>query len=284
MREKQKRQERLRRWLIPTSVTVVVLAIVAIVVLVVITSAPPPAVGGRPEEHDQRRHPVHRVQTATMVADRDRRPIPAERHTDPDRQPTRRRARRTSSPTSTSVPGLQGVRGDQRRDRSSRSSQPGTPRSRCTRSRSSTATSRRLALLESRATTPAPASPTTPPTSFYAVMAAMFASQPHGGHRRAHQRPDRRPSSPAPGSTNGDVDTCINGRDLQGLGDRGHRPRARPDSRPEALRGQFGTPTVLVNGAAVHGQPSPTPSRVPDVRSPSARRRLDADADARRRR
>ncbi|MBW8871578.1 MAG: thioredoxin domain-containing protein [Leifsonia sp.] len=41
-REKQKRQERLRRWLIPTGVTVVVLAIVAIVVLVVTTSAPPP--------------------------------------------------------------------------------------------------------------------------------------------------------------------------------------------------------------------------------------------------
>jgi len=41
-REKQKRQERLRRWLIPSGVTVVVLAIVAIVVLVVTTSAPPP--------------------------------------------------------------------------------------------------------------------------------------------------------------------------------------------------------------------------------------------------
>ena len=41
-REKQKRRERTRRWLIPTSVTVVVLAIVAIVVLVVTTSAPPP--------------------------------------------------------------------------------------------------------------------------------------------------------------------------------------------------------------------------------------------------
>ena len=41
-REKQKRQERMRRWLIPTGVTVVVLAVVAIVVLVVTTSAPPP--------------------------------------------------------------------------------------------------------------------------------------------------------------------------------------------------------------------------------------------------
>ena len=41
-REKQKRQERLRRWLIPSGVTVVVLAVVAIVVLVVTTSAPPP--------------------------------------------------------------------------------------------------------------------------------------------------------------------------------------------------------------------------------------------------
>jgi len=41
-REKQKRQEALRRWLIPTGVTVVVLAVVAIVVLVVTTSAPPP--------------------------------------------------------------------------------------------------------------------------------------------------------------------------------------------------------------------------------------------------
>ena len=41
-REKQKRQERLRRWLIPSGVTVVVLAVVAIVVLVVSTSAPAP--------------------------------------------------------------------------------------------------------------------------------------------------------------------------------------------------------------------------------------------------
>ncbi len=39
-REKQKRQERLRRWLIPTGVTVVVVAIVAVVALVVSTSAP----------------------------------------------------------------------------------------------------------------------------------------------------------------------------------------------------------------------------------------------------
>lgn len=39
-REKQKRQDRLRRWLIPTGVTVVVVAIVAIVVLVVSTSGP----------------------------------------------------------------------------------------------------------------------------------------------------------------------------------------------------------------------------------------------------
>jgi protein-disulfide isomerase len=42
VREKQKRSENLRRWLIPTGVTVVVLAIVAIVVLVVSMSAPPP--------------------------------------------------------------------------------------------------------------------------------------------------------------------------------------------------------------------------------------------------
>ena len=42
VREKQKRSESLRRWLIPTGVTVVVLAIVAIVVLVVSMSAPPP--------------------------------------------------------------------------------------------------------------------------------------------------------------------------------------------------------------------------------------------------
>jgi protein-disulfide isomerase len=48
-REKQKRQERLRRWLIPTGVTVVVLAIVAIVVLVVTTSAPPPQSANGPK-------------------------------------------------------------------------------------------------------------------------------------------------------------------------------------------------------------------------------------------
>ncbi len=48
-REKQKRQERLRRWLIPTGVTVVVLAIVAIVVLVVSTSAPAPQTAKGPE-------------------------------------------------------------------------------------------------------------------------------------------------------------------------------------------------------------------------------------------
>jgi protein-disulfide isomerase len=48
-REKQKRQENLRRWLIPTGVTVVVLAIVAIVVLVVTTSAPPPQSANGPK-------------------------------------------------------------------------------------------------------------------------------------------------------------------------------------------------------------------------------------------
>lgn len=48
-REKQKRQERVRRWLIPTGVTVVVLAIVAIVVLVVTTSAPPPQSAAGPK-------------------------------------------------------------------------------------------------------------------------------------------------------------------------------------------------------------------------------------------
>ena len=39
-REKQKRAERIRRWVIPTSVTVAILAIVAIVVVVVANSAP----------------------------------------------------------------------------------------------------------------------------------------------------------------------------------------------------------------------------------------------------
>jgi len=48
-REKQKRAENLRRWLIPTSVTVVVLAIVAIVVLVVSTSAPAPQSANGPK-------------------------------------------------------------------------------------------------------------------------------------------------------------------------------------------------------------------------------------------
>jgi protein-disulfide isomerase len=48
-REKQKRQESLRRWLIPTGVTVVVLAIVAIVILVVTTSAPPPQSAAGPK-------------------------------------------------------------------------------------------------------------------------------------------------------------------------------------------------------------------------------------------
>ncbi len=48
-REKQQRQERLRRWLIPTGVTVVVLAIVAIVVLVVSTSAPAPQTAKGPK-------------------------------------------------------------------------------------------------------------------------------------------------------------------------------------------------------------------------------------------
>jgi len=48
-REKQKRQERLRRWLIPSGVTVVVLAIVAVVVLVVSTSAPAPQTAAGPK-------------------------------------------------------------------------------------------------------------------------------------------------------------------------------------------------------------------------------------------
>jgi protein-disulfide isomerase len=48
-REKQKRQERLRRWLIPTGVTVVILAIVAVVALVVSTSAPAPQTAAGPK-------------------------------------------------------------------------------------------------------------------------------------------------------------------------------------------------------------------------------------------
>ena len=48
-REKQKGQERLRRWLIPSGVTVVVLAIVAIVVLVVSTSGPAPQTAAGPK-------------------------------------------------------------------------------------------------------------------------------------------------------------------------------------------------------------------------------------------
>jgi len=48
-REKQKRQERMRRWLIPTGVTVVVVAIVAVVVLVVSTSAPAPQTAAGPK-------------------------------------------------------------------------------------------------------------------------------------------------------------------------------------------------------------------------------------------
>ncbi|MDP9027504.1 MAG: DsbA family protein [Actinomycetota bacterium] len=48
-REKQKRAENLRRWLIPTSVTVVLLAIAAVVVLVVSTSAPAPQTAAGPK-------------------------------------------------------------------------------------------------------------------------------------------------------------------------------------------------------------------------------------------
>jgi protein-disulfide isomerase len=48
-REKAKKKERLRRWLIPTSVTVGVLAIAAIVTLVVVTSAPPPQTAAGPK-------------------------------------------------------------------------------------------------------------------------------------------------------------------------------------------------------------------------------------------
>ena len=48
-REKQKRQERVRRWLIPSSVTVVVLAIVAIVIVVVSTSGPAPQTAAGPK-------------------------------------------------------------------------------------------------------------------------------------------------------------------------------------------------------------------------------------------
>ncbi len=49
MREKQKRAENMRRWLIPTGVTVVVLAIVAVVILVVSMSAPPPQTSAGPK-------------------------------------------------------------------------------------------------------------------------------------------------------------------------------------------------------------------------------------------
>ena len=49
VREKQKRREQLRRWLIPTGVTVVVVAIVAIVVLVVSTSGPAPQTAAGPK-------------------------------------------------------------------------------------------------------------------------------------------------------------------------------------------------------------------------------------------
>ena len=48
-REKQKKREQLRRWLIPAGVTVVLLAIVAVVVLVIVTSAPPPQTKAGPK-------------------------------------------------------------------------------------------------------------------------------------------------------------------------------------------------------------------------------------------
>ncbi len=48
-REKQKRAERRRRWLIPSGVTVAILAVVAIVVLVVSSSAPAPQTAAGPK-------------------------------------------------------------------------------------------------------------------------------------------------------------------------------------------------------------------------------------------
>lgn len=48
-REKQAHQERLRRWLIPSGVTVVIVAIVAIVVIVVANSAPTPQTTAGPK-------------------------------------------------------------------------------------------------------------------------------------------------------------------------------------------------------------------------------------------
>jgi protein-disulfide isomerase len=49
VREKQLQRERLRRWLIPTGVTVVVVAVIAVVVLVVSTSAPAPQSAAGPK-------------------------------------------------------------------------------------------------------------------------------------------------------------------------------------------------------------------------------------------
>jgi len=247
-REKQKRAENLRRWLIPTGVTVVVLAIVAIVVLVVSMSAPPP---------QSKAGPKNMISDGILFTGSGGKMVPtttgavqASSSPTPNDQPKDGLAHIVTYVDFT-CPACQAFEATNA-DAIQQMVAKGT----------ATLEVHPIAILDShftvgsryssRANNVGACVANFAPNSFYAVMAAMYAGQ---GKEQTAGLTNAQMISLVHGAglKNGDVDKCINGETFKAWVSSATTRAIRGPLPNTSVANVNGTPTVLVNGQQYQG-------------------------------
>ncbi len=266
-REKAKKQERLRRWLIPTSVTVGVLAIATVVTLVIVNSAPAPQTRRRARATWRATASCSSAKTARWCPSRPRR---SRRAATPTPSRRRRQRRRTSSCTSTS------------RARPARRSRRPTRRFIETLVTAGEATLEvhPIAILDHRV----PGLPYSTrsnnvgacvanyaPESFYDVMTAMYVNQPAEDIDRPDQRRDRRGRRSGPDSTTPMSTSASTATTFEQLGDGGDRPRHERSAAEREHRRT--SPARRRSSSTASSTPARSPTRPRSPRSSRTRRR-----------
>ena len=250
-REKQKRQERLRRWLIPTGVTVVVVAIVAVVALVVSTSAPAAQTSAGPKNMISDGL-LLTGSGGTMVATTTA-ALKAGQTPTPNPTPTADKVAHITTYVDLSCPVCQGFEATNAATIKSLVEQG-----------AATIEIHPVAILDrnslgarysSRSANLAACVANFAPDNFYAVLEAMYVNQAAEGTTGLSDTQMLSIVHDA-GLKNADVDSCVRGETYKSWV---AAATARVIADPTLVNpssGGFGTPTVLVNGKMYTGSPT----------------------------
>ncbi len=246
-REKQKRRERLLRWAVPSSVTVVILAIVAVVIIVVVNSAPAPQTKAGPK---------NMITDGILFTGVNGKMVPTKTGAIP--------AKGTPSPIPTSggdgvvqivtyvdfsCPGCQAFEAAN-----------ATQIEQMVESGAATLEVHPIAILDpnsltsrysSRANNVGACVANYAPDDFYKVMQQMYTEQPKEGTDGLTNSQIVKVVHDA-GLNNSDVDKCINGESFKSwVAAATNRATSDPSLRDPT--GQFFTPTIVINGQRYGG-------------------------------